>query len=78
MSKTTKIAVLILSLGWLVFVVAAFSSADNDRQSCKGAQKRVDDTFKVMDACQKLIGCTITVDDLRVAQEQLNRAQVCK
>ena len=48
------------------------------KELCQGAQKRVEDTFKVMDACQKLIGCTITVDDLRKAQEQLNQAESCK
>lgn len=52
-----------------------FLSTDN---RCQGAQKRVEDTFKVMDACQKLIGCTITVDDLRKAQEQINQAESCK
>ena len=45
---------------------------------CQGAQKRVEDTFKVMDACQQMLGCTITVDDLRKAQEQLNQAESCK
>lgn len=49
-----------------------------EAKSCQGAQKRVEDTFKVMDACQKLIGCTITVDDLRKAQEQINQAEACK
>ena len=65
-----------LALGILGAAIM-FSVADN-KSNCQGAQKRVEDTFKVMDACQKLIGCTITVDDLRKAQEQLNQAESCK
>lgn len=70
--------------GLLVVTVTLFTFASLapllivDLDKCQGAQKRVEDTFKVMDACQKLIGCTITVDDLRKAQEQLNQAEVCK
>ena len=70
--KVAAIALFVIALSGLIY--SNWVSGD----TCKGAQKRVDDTFRVMDACQKLIGCTITVDDLRVAQEQLNQAQVCK
>lgn len=52
--------------------------AEAEAKSCKGAQKRVDDTFKVMDVCQQMIGCTVTIEDLRKAQEQLNQAEACK
>ena len=70
--------------GLLVVTVALFTFASLaplfivDLDKCQGAQKRVEDTFKVMDACQQMLGCTITVDDLRKAQEQLNQAESCK
>jgi len=72
-------------LPWVIFVMllvggifAVMARLKDSQQDCQGAQKRVEDTFKVMDACQKLIGCTITVDDLRKAQEQINQAEACK
>jgi hypothetical protein len=66
------------SLAFLILCLWQIGSNWNGEDGCKGAQKRVDDTFKVMDACQKLLGCTITIDDLREAQRQLNQAEVCK
>lgn len=75
---TAKLAIVI---GFPLLIVSPLLSSScslQTKQDCQGAQKRADDTFKVMDVCQQMIGCTITVDDLRKAQEQLNQAEACK
>jgi len=62
----------------LGLIVVTKGDGEPSYVTCQGAQKRVEDTFKVMDACQQMLGCTITVDDLRKAQEQINQAESCK
>lgn len=70
--KVAAIALFIIALSGLIY--SNWVSGD----TCKGAQKRADDTFKILDTCQQLLGCTVTVNDLREAQEQLNMAARCK
>lgn len=82
MSKFDKWGLFIITVPLIAFALGIFGIhnyvTSHTETICQGAQKRVEDTFKVMDACQKLIGCTITVDDLREAQEQINQAESCK
>lgn len=81
MSNFSKVIVFLICAIAIVLILgqlAQWSKWNHQWDDCQGAQKRVEDTFKVMDACQKLIGCTITVDDLRKAQEQINQAESCK
>lgn len=70
--KFSAIALFVIALSLLIH--SNWVSGD----TCKGAQKRADDTFKILDTCQQLLGCTVTIGDLREAQEQLSRAKVCK
>lgn len=78
LAVATKLAIVIGCPLLIVSPLIMASCSKQAKQECQGAQKRVEDTFKVMDVCQKLIGCTITVDDLRKAQEQINQAESCK
>lgn len=66
---------IVMACGMILIVSCMTVGADN---SCKGAQKQAEDTLKVMDVCQQMLGCTITLEDLKAAQAQINKAAECK